>query len=234
MSTSPFAKGKSVLKSGARTGGIPFISLKDGDSITVALLTGMDEMVSAHMHEYWDIRPAIYHPCIGASECPSCQAGHEPRFKAYITVVTQDGEVKVLPMGIKVAEQLTDIEEEIGGDLTGKVLKIRRNGSGLKTRYIVSAIGKEIDVSGYEIPDFIPALGPTNRAEIVKLLRDAGAKVSDEGGEMVGEPTETAKKPAAKKPAAKKAAGTKADEKLPPWVDEEAESDDSDDAWGSV
>lgn len=235
---SPFAKGKEVLKSGSRTAGIMFISLKDGDAITVAPLVGMDEMISAHMHEYWDIRPAIYHPCIGSADCPSCHAGHDARFKAYIPVVTSDGDIKILPMGIKVSEQLVDIEEEIGGDLTGHVLKIRRNGSGLKTRYVVRAIGKTVDVEDYDQPDFLPALGPTSKKEIVKLLREAGAKVIAEDeevdGEMVGaaEPVEKKTKKAAA-PKAKAAAAV--EPSATPWEDDgEDLVEDSGDEWSGV
>ena len=165
--TSPFKKGRAVgRKSG---GGSQFIGLKDGESVTFAPLVGLDEMVHADMHEYWDIRPAIFHPCIG-KDCPGEAAGNEPRFKGYLPVMKKDGEVLVFPFTISVYNQLEELEDEIDGTLQGYVIKFSRRGSGFSTKYSVLGVGKRIEVDGVEAPDFISQLGPQTREEILALL----------------------------------------------------------------
>lgn len=165
---SPFSKGRA--KRAAKKSGSPFIGLKDGESIAIAPLVGLDGMISADMHEYWDIRPAIFHPCIGRG-CPGCAAGNEPRFKGYIPVLKQDGEVAVWPFSISVYNQLEELEDGLGESLAGYIIKFSRKGSGfMGTRYNVLGTGKTVDISEAEVPDFIPQLGPSELDEIHALL----------------------------------------------------------------
>jgi hypothetical protein len=173
---SPFKKGRKV--GGASSGGSQFLGLKDGESHVLAPLYGLDELISADMHEYWDIRPAIFHPCIGRN-CPGCEVGNEARFKGYYPVLLKSGEVAIYPFTISVYNQLEAIEDAMddGETLQGFVLKISRKGTGLSTRYTVVPVGKRLDVSDTEIPDFIPQLGPQTKKEIVALLEDKGFEV---------------------------------------------------------
>lgn len=201
--TSPFRKGRKVSRKSN------FLSIGDGESITFAPLIGLDELISADMHEYWDIRPAIFHPCIGKN-CPGCELGVDPRFKAYMPVVTREGDVAIYPFTISVYNQLEMIEDELEESLAGHVVKVRRQGTGFSTTYMVSGIGKTVNIEGIEHPEFLSALGPTTAEEIWAMIDETDA-VKVYGGT----PREEA---------------SSADE-----VDDDDSDDDSDDDdWGDV
>lgn len=185
---SPFRKGRKAARSAASgaTGG--FLSIGDGENVVFAPLNGLDELVSAEMHEYWDINPAIFHPCIG-KDCPGCAVGHESRFKAYLPVVKKDGDTALWAFTISVYNQLEDLEDALEeGSLEGAVMKLSRRGTGLNTRYTVTGLGKFIDVSEVERFDFIDSLGPTTVEEITDLLEKNGYHV---GGGTATEPAPT-------------------------------------------
>lgn len=187
---SPFRKGRAAVS--ASSGGGQFISLKPDEQIVLAPVEGLDGMISADMHEYWDIRPAIFHPCIGRG-CPGCEVGNEPRFKGYLPVLPKNGEVAVYPFTISVYNQLEGIEDALdeGENLKGFILKISRQGSGMKTRYQIVPIGKRVDVSEVDVPDFIPQLGPQTADAIWELLEEngfdrTGKRVMPEAEETTG------------------------------------------------
>lgn len=165
--SSPFTKGRVEVKKG---GGTQFIGLKPDDAMVFAPLVGLDELVSANMHEYWDLRPAIFHPCIGR-DCPGCKSGNEARFKGYLPVVMKDKTVHIYPFTISVYNQLEELEDELDGkSVAGHLIKFSRKGSGMATRYTIMGIGKRIDIEEFVIPDFIDNLGPSTKATITDLL----------------------------------------------------------------
>lgn len=213
---SPFTTGKVTTKP---TGdGQAFLSLKDGDTIQMAPLVGLDQMVSADMHEYWNIKPAIYHPCIGARKCPGEAVENEPRFKGYLPVLVKDQGVMIYPFTISVYKQLEQLENALddGETLAGFVLRVSRTGTGLATRYTVLGIGKRIDISDSEVPDFIDRLGPQTLEEIWELLEKNGYDRED----TEAEPT-VAKPP-------------KDDEVEEDEKSDEKSDDKDDDDWGEV
>lgn len=209
---SPFVRGRLTSSAAAASGG-KFISLKDGESVVFAPLCGLEEMVRADMHEYWDLNPAIFHPCIG-KDCPGCAVGNEARFKAYLPVWRkEDGEVVVYPFTIRVYRQLVELEDETEGrTLEGLAIKVKRHGSGLSTTYSVIGLGKRVPVDGVEEPDFVDWLGPQTEEDIVDLLHSKGFEIP--GRDDVDDFE----------------AGSKA---LGKMVEEAAASDD-DDGWGDV
>lgn len=168
MTVSPFKKGRAEVST---SGGGRFIGVKDGESIVFAPLLGLDGMIHAQMHEYWDIRPAIFHPCIGRG-CPGCAAGNEPRFKGYLPVLKNDGTgTAIYPFTISVYRKLLELEKEVdGGNLKGYVVKVKRTGTGFSTDYTVLGTGRRVDVSKEEIPEFIDSLGPVTEEDILALL----------------------------------------------------------------
>lgn len=187
VAPSPFTKGRPKK----RGGGLFLPAVKEGEPLTFAPLVGMEELISADMHEYWDIKPAIYHPCLGRN-CPGCAVGNEPRFKGYLPVLLQSGEVGVLPFTISVYNQLEAIEDALddGETIKGLALRLSRKGQMKATRYTVMALGKRLDVSKAEAPEFISKLGPATEDEVWDLLEengysreDASAGRSDEGDE---------------------------------------------------
>lgn len=166
----PFRKGTAVLEK--KSGGGQFISIAADESITVAPIVGLDEMISADMHEFWEVNPFVSTPCFG-TDCPACSAGNNPKFKAFLPVVTQEGEVKIFSFGISVARQIEEIDAETGG-VQFQVLKIKRTGTGLRTRYSVVPLGKKVKAREYDMPDIIKALGPSEPELAAQVLIDRG------------------------------------------------------------
>ena len=181
---SPFRKGRAK----ARSGGGQFVGVKEGTPLTFAPLVGLEEMISADMHEYWDIRPAIYHPCIGRG-CPGCEVGNEPRFKGYLPILLQSGETAVYPFTISVYNQLESLEDSLDDDetLKGFEIKVSRKGAGMATRYTVLGIGKRLDVSKTETPDFISHLGPQTEDSIWELLESNGFSRGDKAAKAAAD-----------------------------------------------
>lgn len=177
----PFRKGRAT---GVKSGGGQFLRLGEGDSVVFAPMQGLDEMISADMHEYWDLKPAIYHPCIGRN-CPGCLVDNEARFKAYLPVLVKStGDPAIYPFTISVYNQLEALEDEIMEDdpaanLKGFVTKVSRKGAGMATRYSVMGVGSRIDLTDAEIPDFIPQLGPSEESDIWDLLEKNGYDRND-------------------------------------------------------
>ena len=170
--SSPFTKGRTTRTRGP--GGF-LQAVKEGEPITFAPLVGLEGLISADMHEYWNIKPAIYHPCLGR-DCPGCAVGNDPRFKGYLPVLLQSGETAVYPFTISVYNQLEALEDALEDDetLKGLAIKVSRKGAGKATRYTVMGLGKRLDVDGQEIPDFIKSLGPTTPEDVWALLEENG------------------------------------------------------------
>lgn len=174
---SPFKTGRAGVKSSGSAGG-QFLTLKnDGDSAVFAPMVGLDEMVSADMHSRWEVNPAVHHPCIGR-KCPSCLTGDKPKFKGYLPIVLPEGDIKIWAFTITSYRQLEALEDEMeDGTLRGKAIKLIRRGVGLNTKWVVMGTGREIDVDGLEIPDFVPNLGPATESDINEALLEAGLPV---------------------------------------------------------
>jgi len=149
-----------------------FVSINDDESVALASLVEIGEMLSADVHEFWEINPFVTFPCLG-TDCPGCRIDNPTRFKAYLPVVNREGETKIFSFGIRVANQLTDIESAIG-NIKGKILRIKRTGKGLKTQYSVVPTGGNIDVGDYEIPDIEGSFGDISLEGVTKLMIDRG------------------------------------------------------------
>lgn len=226
MARKVFRKGREgIRKSG---GDNRFISIKADESIVVAPMVDIADLISVDMHSWWDVNPAPHLVCLG-EECPSCALGHEARYKAYLPVLTREGEPKVLAAGISVVRQLEDLEDEIG-HIKGNVLKIKRTGSSwMSTKYSVIPIGKKVDTSKYEVLDVESMLGPVTREDQIDALRSAGIDVSE---------LEETAKPKRRATKAKKADEEKAEDDAPaevPWGDDDGGDEGGDeDGWAEL
>jgi len=171
-----FRKGAGSVRKAGEKG--KFLSIQPDDRVSMTpLVDPMTEMISTDIHEHWDVNPFVAHACLrlAGEKCPSCEMGHDPRFKAYLPVMLRDGDSKVFAFGISVYRKIELLSEELG-DLTGKVLKIIRTGSGLKTRYDVIATGKSANIDDAEEVDIIKLLGPTTYEEVSELLESRGLR----------------------------------------------------------
>lgn len=177
--TSPIRKGTKVLDERMPSGESIFLAIQPDSSVDVVPLESMNEMVSVDQHAIWlDAGNSPIFPCISGTgeQCPGCQLGDKPRFRGFLPILTKEGE-RIFAFGIQVARSLSDIDDATDG-IRGQVLRIKRSGSGLSTRWSIITTGKTKDVEGKEVPDVAEHLGPTSRSEILELLFNAGIDLS--------------------------------------------------------
>lgn len=189
-------------KSPIRRGHIPppsdgslFLKFEPGAAVNLVPQTGMEDMLSIDQCAIWlDGGNSPVFPSIQGTgeQCPGIQLGLKPRFRGFLPVVVKNPETdtlesRIFSFGIQVARQLSEIEDSIGEPLLGKVLRVKRTGEGLSTKYMTTYTGKTQDVSTFEMPDIETEIGPTTRPEILQLLFDAGVDIS---GILTGEEAE--------------------------------------------
>lgn len=165
-----------------------FLKVSADESVTFVPLVGLDDMVSAKQHEFWDTNPAFIAPCVGRG-CPACALGNTPRFKAFLPIQTKEGQSKIYAFGIKVYRQLEEIESELG-TIQGKVLKVRRSGQGRNTSYTIIATGKTAKLDNAEPIDLLSVLGDETKESMTAKLVDRG---------MLDAPTTTNKRQQSRK-----------------------------------
>lgn len=199
-------KGKAAMPTG---GNSKFLKTPEGEAVVFTVLAGLDELISIDQHAFWDSNPAVIVPCVGA-DCPACKLGNKPKFKAFLPVLTKEDGTKIYAFGIQVLRQLESLEEELGS-LVGQVIKVKRYGTGLSTKYTVVAVGKKVATKGVDVPDVIEAIGPTTHDEVVAVMVEAG---------LVATVTATKK--------------TKTHTEKPVATKDEAEDDTADAAWDAV
>lgn len=212
-------KAKSIIRRGPSgdRGSKDFITLKDGDTVTIVPILATSEIMSIDLHAFWEINPAVTFACLSGTDedCPGCDLGDEPGYRAFLPVLDGDGEMKVFPFGIGVERKLTALEDEIG-DITGLRLRVKRTGSGLKTKYEVINTGKreEVEVEDDDATTFVESkIEVKDHDKIVEELTEAGLMngSSKKSKKAVEEEEEEDEAPRSKKPVAKgKAASVKA------------------------
>lgn len=184
MSTStPFKTGKEALprkSAGGEGSGIDWIRFEGETPIDMVPLANMDALISINQHALWrDGGGSPIFPCIRATGqvCPGCVMGDKAKYKAFLPVLVKDGgefKLKFFAFGVSVAEQLNEIDEDSGSGIRGKVIRVRRTGAKLTTRYkvIVRDVprldAKTLDK--FEVPDVTKALGPITTEDIEALL----------------------------------------------------------------
>lgn len=173
MATSIFTRG-SVPKGG----GGRFVKIETDSTVELIPLMGVEGMIGFHQHAFWmeDGSSPIF-PCI-REDCPGCQLGDEPSWKATMMVIQVEGkerEQRIWTFGASIARQLTELESTLGSTIAGQLLRVRRTGAGLKTRYTVVATGRRAKIEGitFDEADLIKELGPTERGEIIAKLVEA-------------------------------------------------------------
>lgn len=173
------SRGEDVCKSPKNNGDkMEFIKLGDGESVVLAPLVDFSHpaVLSYRQHFIWrgefDKSPSF--PCIeqGEEVCPGEQLDHKPSYRGLMPVVVE-GAVQVLAFSWTVAQNLRDIDEALGG-FEGVGIRMKRNGTGTSTTYTLTPLGKKQDVSGHEVPDLLPFVGPLTRADILAHLVEKG------------------------------------------------------------
>ena len=170
-----------------------FLSIKPDSAAKFVPLVGTADAISWMEHIIWsDSGNSPRFPCIRESEkCPGCESGNKAGYRTVIPVVdVEEKTIRYFSFGSTVARQLVAIEEA-GTDLVGQLLSVKRQGSGLSTKYIVVSMPKRYNVSRYieqySEEELIASLGPATREGILKLLSgvsDASAEEAIEESDL--------------------------------------------------
>lgn len=241
--SNPLRKGRSGLPSSTGS----YISLNDGESINIAFIGDTDDFISFDQWQLWidgGNSPMLCNLQAKWDPCTICQREKDkPKYRAMSLVLVEnvDGELeeKVFAFGSSMFKMLIDIEDAVGG-LHGRVVRIKRTGTGLKTRYSATFTGEiedavpEVDETEKSLIEYAGPLDPYDQIEILKeaglwtpkhqrefdKLYDGGIEDEDEDDEEVVE----------KKPARKKRTSSKSTPKTRRKKKAQKEPEDVDDA----
>lgn len=149
-----------------------WLRLDPGDQMDVTCLVDIGDVLSTEQCAIWlnegeGVSPVWVYT--GAAD-PAHDLDVPRQYKAYLPLLV-DGEVKVWSMGISVHKQLYDIADA-AGNLRGMNLRIKRTGSGLKTRYAVTPRGTHTKVDRVEEVDVIAMLGPLTTEGVQQLIAE--------------------------------------------------------------
>ena len=153
----------------AASGGMYF-KLDAGEQADVTILSGADEILSCEQCAIWlDEGNSPVWVYTGGDD-PSNALGLPRAYRAYVAVV-HDGEAKVWSLSKTVHNALLEISDA-GALEPGVVVRVKRTGTGLKTRYSIVPRGKTKDISGVDIPDIIESLGPITSEGVWEMMVD--------------------------------------------------------------
>jgi hypothetical protein len=147
----------------------------------VTLLASDAEIVSVDQCTIWDINPAPSWVYCGSDD-PSHDLGLKPGYRAFIPVLVKSDEEqkpRIWSMPISAHRALCDIAEM--QDLKGLVVKVKKTGTGIKTKYVIVSTARVANIKKVEdIPnadDIISRLGPETREGIIAMIEErAGRK----------------------------------------------------------
>lgn len=194
-----------------------WVKVGPNESIDVVCLVEVDDIITTEQCAIWlDSGGSPVWVYTGPEDPMHDLDDVKKTYRAYMPVV-QDGQVKVWPMGKMAHSQVLDISDA-GGEITGMVLRIKRTGAGLGTRYSIVPTGKRIDVSKYDEVDVVAQLGPLTAEGVRELIATKlGVDSYDEvllqyRGKPIAAPT--------------KKASAKTKKKAAPVVEEDDDEDD--------
>jgi hypothetical protein len=210
----------------------PYLSIKDGESVDVVVLVDKKELLKFDQCAIWleDGKNSPVWVYTGEDD-PSHELGVDRRYRAILPVYVNSkdhpayGESKIWSMGKQSHEQILEIADA-GTRLAGTVIRIKRTGVKLKTKYNILPLGKRKDVSGIPEVDVLSLLGPLTSDGVRELIAEKFGKDSYEEflESYTGNPSKgSTVKASPKKASPKKAALPDVEEEV-----EELELEDSD------
>lgn len=186
-----------------------FWGLKEGDVVEVVILHDVEEIVSAEQIAMWNVKPPLIWT-VNEADDPAYELGLKTSYRAFVPVLVKnresgENELRVWSISKQMHMNLCEIGEAMGGTLVGAVVKAKRTGSGLKTRYSITNTGRTFkNIEEIEIPsseDIVRMLKLMSREEVIqhienttgmtyaefskkaKLLEGKGSSVGSSGGE---------------------------------------------------
>lgn len=111
---------------------LPFIKLKDGDSITGSFAGDPFEF-----YQHWSGNRSVI--CPGKATCAQCKEGDKGSFRFRLNFIVKEGDgyvAKVFEQGGKIYDYLRDMDHEYKG-LERVPVKITRKGTDKNTSYVI-------------------------------------------------------------------------------------------------
>ena len=170
----------SAKEAKSSSGGGQFVKVKEDEKFEFAPLVDAEDFPWYFEHQHWDVRPAVFTPCLEEDDCPGCKVdddGKKPRKMGYLPVVDVDKNVKILVFTSTAMDQLGVIADLFDGEIKGKVMIMSRSGKGFDTKYNVTNMGKQIEVDEFAVPDIDELVGPFDKESIEKKYIDAGFSI---------------------------------------------------------
>ncbi len=151
------------------SGGLYF-KLDAGEQADIIILSGADEILSCEQCAIWlDEGNSPVWVYTGGDD-PSNALGLPRSYRAYIGIV-HDSEAKVWSLSKTVHNALLEISDA-GALEPGAMVRVKRTGTGLKTRYSIVPRGKSKDISKVDMPDIIESLGPVTSEGVWEMMVD--------------------------------------------------------------
>lgn len=154
-----------------------FLSVPKDKMMELKILVEGSKIPSVDQCALWNyFNPSPVWTYIGDDD-PSNDLGIKRGYRAFVPVSYTDdkGELKVklwsIPVGVH--KQLSELEE-LNGGLKGQKIRVKKSGTGLKTKYSIAFTGKRYKISE-DVPseeDILELLGPYTREEIIKVIED--------------------------------------------------------------
>jgi hypothetical protein len=164
----PIKKGFDPRKSS--TGGGSYFKIDAGESADIVILSSADDILSCEQCAIWlDEGNSPVWVYTGGDD-PSNVLGIPRAYRAYVGIY-HDGEAKVWSLSKTVHNMLLEISDA-GALVPGAMVRVKRTGTGLKTRYAIVPRGKTKDVSDVEAPDIIESLGPITSEGVWEMMVD--------------------------------------------------------------
>ena len=167
-------------KPNAGGGGNGFWGPKADEIYEVTILAAMETIVSVDQITLWDYNPAPSWVYCGSDD-PSHDLNVKPGYRAFVPVLVkgdEEGKPRIWSMPVSVHRMLCEIGEM--AELEGLIVKVKKTGSGIKTKYTIVSTGKTADLRKVkDIPspdDIIGRLGPETREEIIQMIVERAGK----------------------------------------------------------
>lgn len=182
MSTRKVQIGAKPQAGGGNGGG--FWSPKADEVHEVTLLSDDSDIVSVEQCSIWDYNPAPSWIYCGPDD-PSHDLKLKPGYRAFMPVLVkgdEENKPRIWSMPISVHRSLCDIAEM--QRLAGLVVKVKKSGQGIKTKYTIVATPKVIKLGAIkDIPspeEIVSRLGPETREEIIAMIVERAGKSWEE------------------------------------------------------
>lgn len=153
-----------------------WLKLEPNSSIDFVCLVEDTEIISCEQVAIWLTDGGSPVWCYTGKDDPLHDLGLSKRYRAFLPVLVKSGgdafdEVQVWPMGVMAHKAVMEIADAIGS-IKGQVLRAKRTGSGLATKYSVINRGKEVDVSDVDEVDIPAMLGPLTTEGVREMIAE--------------------------------------------------------------